>query len=218
MSGVKGTVFGVLLVSVLAAAVGAVPLATEPAAWKGLTPDQVNRVKAGEIVILDRDTSQGGAQTRFIQAALLFNQPLETTYKLFKQTERQDRYLPDLKSCKLVSRDQKGDRVDFHIELFGVSIDYRIHHVYDDANYTLTWGLDPNYDNDMKRVDGFWRLYQYDAKRTLARYGTNVEVSSLIPDAIMARLTRTNLPANMEAVKKYIDSGGTYVKPGYKGK
>lgn len=196
----------------------AVPTAGDPKAWAGLTPDQVKKVKAGQIVIMDQDTSGAGDQKRFIQAAMIFNQPLEAAYKIFKQTEKQDRYLPDLESCKLVSRDAKGDRVDFHIKIMGVSIDYRIHHVYDDPNYTLTWGLDPSYDNDMKRVDGFWRLYQYDDKHTFARYGTNVEVLSIIPTFIMDKLTKNNLPVNLEAVKKYIDSGGTFVKPEYKGK
>ena len=73
-------------------------------------------------------------------------------------------------------------------------------------------------DNDMKRVDGFWRLYKIDEGHTLARYGTWVEVASFIPEFIMERLTRSNLPVNMEAVHKYIQSGGTYTKPGFEEK
>ncbi|HUT54874.1 MAG TPA: hypothetical protein VM658_15895, partial [bacterium] len=65
---------------------------------------------------------------------------------------------------------------------------------------------------------GFWRLYKIDGQHTLARYGTWVEVSSIIPDFLMERLTKSNLPVNMEAVYKYINSGGTFRKPGYKGK
>jgi len=195
----------------------AIKTADDPEAWKGLTAEQIARVKKGEIVLLDKDTSEAGQQKRMIEAAMIFDQPIEVAWKLFRKTELQDRYLPDLESCTLVSRDQKGDLVDFHVKLV-ININYRIHHVYDDENCYLHWGLDPGYDNDMKRVDGFWRLYKIDGQHTLARYGTWVEVSSIIPDFLMERLTKSNLPVNMEAVYKYINSGGTFRKPGYKGK
>ena len=206
------------LVAIAVSLVAAAPTANDPQAWKGLTPDQVKKVKAGQIVILDQDTSQGDQQKRFIQAAVIFSQPVDVVYKLFRQTETQARYLPDLESCKLISRNAKGDIVEFHVKILMMDIVYRIHHVYDDANCYLSWGLDPSFDNDIKQGDGYWRLFKYDDKHTLARYGTNVQVSSYIPAAVMDRLTKGNLPENLQAVKTYIDSGGTYRKPGYKGK
>jgi hypothetical protein len=149
---------------------------------------------------------------------MIFNQPIDAAYKLFKATEKQDRYLPDLDSCKLVSRNAQGDQVDFHVKILMVSVDYRIHHVYDDANYYLHWSLDPSFDNDMREQAGYWRLYQINDKHTLARYGTRIQLSTMIPEFVMTTLTKTNLPSNLSAVKKYIDSGGTYTKPDYKGK
>ncbi len=193
------------------------PSADSPQAWEGLTEDQVKKVKAGEIVILDEDKSEGADQKRFIRAAMIFDQPLEKTWKLFKATEKQHRYLPDLDSCELVQRDDKGDKVDFHVKLI-LNIDYRIMHHYDEENYKLWWHLDPDFDNDMKQVDGYWQLFKLDDKRTLARYGTRVEVTSIIPEFVMKKLTRDNLPVNMEAAYKYIQSGGEYVKPGFKEK
>lgn len=197
--------------------ISAVPTVDDPEAWKGLTPEQIKKVKAGEIVILDEDTSGGEDQKRFIRAAMIFDQPIDKAYALFRATENQHRYLPDLDSCKLVKRDDKGDRVDFHVKLI-FDIDYRIHHHYDDANFHYWWHLDPEYDNDMKQVDGFWKLYKIDDKRTLGRYGTRVQVSSIIPQFIMTRLTKSNLPVAMEACYKYIQSGGTYTKPEFKEK
>ena len=202
---------------VLLVLISAVPTVDNPEAWKGLTPAQIAQIKKGQIVLLDQDTSGGSNQSRFIRAAILFNQPIEKVWPLFRKTENQARYLPDLDSNTLVRRDAKGDLVDFHVVMAGIHIDYRIHHVYDDANCKLTWSLDPTFDNDMKRVDGYWFLYKNDATHTLARYGTQVQVASFIPDFIMKRLTKSNLPVNLEAVKKYIESGGTYTKPGYKG-
>jgi len=217
----KKSVWSVVLASamVLAAwAAGAVPTADDPAAWKDLTPDQIARVKAGEVVLIDQDTSEGEDQKRFIQAAMIVDRPIEEVWTLLKKTELQDRYLPDLAKCDLVKRDKAGDLVDFHVKILVVSIDYRVHHRYDEEHYKLWWTLDPTYDNDMNQVDGFWQLYKLDEKRTLLRYGTKVEVASFIPDMVMERLTKSNLPANMDACYKYIESGGTYTKPEFEDK
>ncbi len=200
----------------LAASVHAVPDADDPEAWKGLSKEQIKEVKSGGIVIMDEDTSkEGGDQKRYIRAAMIFEQPIEKAWKLVRQTEMQHRFLPDLKKCELVKRTPEGDRVDFHVEIAMFDIDYRVHHHYDDENCHLRWHLDPEYDNDMKRVDGYWKLYKLDENRTLARYGTKVEVISIIPEFIMKRLTKSNLPVNMEAYYKYVQSGGTYTKPGF---
>ncbi|MFO8058636.1 MAG: SRPBCC family protein [bacterium] len=198
------------------ASVQAVPTTDDPEAWKGLSKEQIKKVKSGEVVIMDQDTSEGGEdQKRFIRAAMIFDQPIDKAWKLVRQTEMQHRFLPDLKKCELVKRTEKGDRVDFHVEIAMFDIDYRVRHHYDDKNRHLWWHLDENYDNDMKRVDGFWKLYKLDENRTLARYGTKVEVMSFIPDFIMKRLTKSSLPANMKAYYKYVQSGGTYTKPGF---
>jgi hypothetical protein len=196
----------------------AIPTADEPAAWKGLTPEQIERVKKGEIVLLDKDTSEGGDQERMIEAAMIFDQPIDKAWSVIRRTELQHRYLPDLDNCVLVKRDDKGDLVDFHVKIAMFTIDYRINHHYDDLNCHLWWHLDPGYDNDMKRVDGFWKLYKIDDAHTLARYGTRVEVISIIPDFIMERLTKSNLPVNMEAYYKNVQAGGTYTKPGFEEK
>jgi hypothetical protein len=71
-------------------------------------------------------------------------------------------------------------------------------------------------DHLLKHLEGYWRLYKIDDNHTLARYGTIVSFSELIPKSIMETLTRQNLPTSLNAVKKYVDSGGTYAKPGYK--
>jgi len=215
----KRNVLALFAVLVLAAGPAAtVPTADDPEAWQGLTEEQVERVKAGEIVIIDQDTSEGSEEKRMIRAAMIFDRPLDEVYKMLRKREDQVKYLPDLHECDLVMRDEDEDRVDFHVKVLMFTIDFRLNHHYDDENYHIWWSLDPEYDNEMKRVDGVWKLYQLDEERTLARYGTWVCFSSLIPDFIMARLTRNNLPENLGSEYKYIQSGGTYTKPGFKEK
>ena len=85
---------GLFLMIWLLAGVGQtqVPVADNPEAWKGLTQDQVKKVKAGEIVILDKNLSSSDEAKRFIQTAMIFNQPIDAVWTLLSQTEKQEQY------------------------------------------------------------------------------------------------------------------------------
>lgn len=192
-----------------------VPLASSPEAWKGLTAEQIQRIKSGEIVILDKDQSQGEDAKRFIQAAMVFNQPIEVAWNLFRHTEHQEQYLPRLISSPLVEDHQSWNLNDFFVKFAFVDIRYRVRHNFEPDKYYFYWALDPNYKNDLKHLEGYWRLYKIDDSHTLARYGTIVIISELIPKSLMEQMTRSDLPESMQAVKKYIDSNGAYTKPGY---
>jgi len=196
----------------------AAPTADDPEAWAGLTPAQIERVKKGEIVVLDQDTSSKDEQRRFIQAAMIFNQPIEKAWPLIRYPESQDRFMPNLDSLRLVSRDGGLDVMEFHTKVAMFTVDYQLIMHNDDAACHQWYSLDPSYPNDLKRDDGYWKLYKIDDHRTLARFGIRVQVSAWIPEFVMTRLTKSDLPRNMEAFFKYVDSGGTYTRPGYKEK
>jgi len=197
----------------------AVPTTDDPAAWQGLTAEQIQKVKKGEIVLIDQDTSAGTEeQKHFIQAAMIFNQPIEKAWPLIRKPETQDRFMPDLESLRLVNRTQTTDVIEFHTKVAMFAVDYQLILQNDDANCHQWYSLDPAYPNDLKRDDGYWKLYRIDEQHTLARFGIRVQVSAWIPEFVMSRLTKSNLPVNMKAFFNYVDSGGTYTKPGYKGK
>lgn len=183
--------------------------------WEGLTPDQARDLKAGKIVILDRDQSQGTDWQRFIQAAVIFEQPIDVVWGLFRQTARQEQYLAKLNKCVTVEDKGTYDKVDFFVKFSFISINYRVQHDFDPQNYYFYWSLDPGYKNKLKHLEGYWKLFKLDEQHTLARYGTIVNTSDLVPKSIQEVLTRQDLPQSLESVKKFIDSNGKYAKPGY---
>ena len=132
----------------------AVPTGDDPEAWAGLTEEQIQRIKNGEIVILDKDTSSASEEQRhFIQAAMIFNQPIEKAWALLRKPEAQERFMPDLKSCRLVSRTQNIDVMEFHTRVAMFSVDYQLILHNDDENYHQWYSLDSSYRNDLKRDD-----------------------------------------------------------------
>ena len=79
----------------------------------------------------------------------------------------------------------------------------------------MNWTLAPGYKNDMKRLEGFWQYYYVDDQHTLARYGTLTETGFGVPVKVQEFLARRDIPESLGRVKKWVDSGGTFRKPGY---
>ena len=185
----------------------------DPAAYKGLTPQQIEALKKGGIVILDKPENVEGRQ--MITAAIIFNQDIDTVWSLMTQGWRQEEYLPRLERSTLFKKWDGGDQIEFQVSVLGIGISYRILGTRDKSQYYSHWKLDPEFDNDMKEVSGYWRFYWIDDKHTLARYGTWVQTGFGIPDFVQEYLTKKDLPNALSAQKQWIDSGGTFRKEGY---
>jgi len=193
----------------------AVPTVSFKDAYDGLTKDQISRLKAGEVVILDKDQSQGVETEHFIQAALYFSLPVDEVYKLLSNTLAQEKYLGKLYKVTSVEDHGSWNKEDFTAKISFITINYRVQHNFQPDKYYFYWALDPTYKNQLKHLEGYWKLYKIDEKHTVARYGTIVNTSDLIPKSIQEYLTTKDLPDSLGGVKKYIDSDGAWAKPGY---
>jgi len=187
------------------------PTDKDPTAYKGMTPAEIARVKKGEVVIMNAPENVNGKQ--MITAAFMFNQPIDKVWELMIQPWRQQEYLPRLKSSKKIKQWEGRDIIEMHVSILGIDISYQVLGDRDKSKYRSSWKLNPDYDNDMKQVTGFYQFYYVDDAHTLARYGTWVEVGAFIPAAVQEYMTKRDLPTALGAVKKFVDSNGTYKKP-----
>lgn len=176
----------------------------------GLRDEDVARLRKGDIILLPTDGA--GGQAKRLRAALVFAQPVTTSWAVLSHPEHEDEYLDDCDSAELIQRDENGrDTVEYTLSVMLSTIRYRVNHTYVPAEHRFSWALDPQFDNDLALVEGEWRLYAWEGK-TLARFATRVDVSSLIPDFIQRRLARRDVPRSLEAVRKRVNSGGTWKK------
>lgn len=188
-----------------------------PDAWKGLTEDEISRVKKGEVVIANqvankKDDDEGGAKA-FIQAALIVNQPVDLVWRLLRETEKQHEFLPRLAECKLLRRDVNGDTVFFSVDAPVIDVEYEVIHHYDHANFHSYFNLNPESNNDLRGMDGIWYAYALSPRQTLMRYSVSVNFGWFIPKFIEEYLTRRDLPQAMENFRKRKESGGVWTKP-----
>jgi hypothetical protein len=185
----------------------------DPSAYQGMTADQIARVKKGEIVILDQPQSFEGRQ--LVAAAFMFNQDLNTLWTLMLQGWRQEEYMPRLERSPLIKKWDNGHLIEFQLKVAGIGVKFRLLGAFEPSRYYCSWKLDPGFPNDMKEVSGFWQFYWVDEHHTLARYGSYTETTIWVPALIRDYLTRRDLPESLNVQKRWVDSGGTYRKPGY---
>ena len=198
------------VISAIAAPPPGAPTIKDPEATQGLTPEAVERAKRGEIVIVK---AEGGGQA-LIQVAMLFDVPIQEAYRILRQTDKQCEYLESCDENILIERTADHDVVEFHVKILAWTLKYWVRHQWDDKKYRTWWSLDPKFKSDLKHLEGYWRLYYVDDNHTFARYGTRLIFKDFIPKSIQDSLTRRDLPKSLEAVRKRINSHGTYKKKG----
>ncbi len=189
------------------------PTDQDPKAYQGLTPGQIEKLKDGGVVILNSPEDLFGR--KMIVTAIIMNQDIDTVWNLLTQPWRQEEYQRGLETSKLVEKWDGGNRVDFQVKVMTVEIKYRMIHTNEKEKYFIHWRLDPDYDNEMKEAMGFFRLYWIDENHTLVRYGTVAESKFLIPPKIQTFILKQSIPDAFNAVKEWVDSGGTYKKKKY---
>lgn len=178
----------------------------------GLTLDQKVKLVKDGIIAGFSDNNKKNEKNSFIEAAVIFNQSIEITWKLLSKTENQPLYLEESKEIKVVS---KKDKVAVEVQTTGnwlIKLVYGVIEYHDPANYALHWTLDASHPNNgLNYMNGYWQLFPYGKNQTLYRYGSSVSVKN-IPDFIENRFKEKGVNSAMAATKKYVDSCGTYRK------
>lgn len=166
--------------------------------------------KTGTVV--SSKLSSGGDIKGVINAYVIANQPKMRVWELLHEPSKQYTYLPRLEKAKTISKGENQELGWFQVKVSFVTIENQVDHRWWPEISRMAWGLHPEYDNDLRQQDGYYNLYAIDENTTLMELGTALETSALVPGFVQEYLTKTDLPEVMVAVKKYMDSNGTYRK------
>jgi|SRR5262245_25771105 len=191
------------------AAVPAMPVdrpASGQALLDAMPKDVIEQLMHERMVVLKTDASQKD----LVQALVLFSQPPERVWELLIQRERQKEYRPELTDVQVVSRTEDGMVEEQHLRIAFLSVGYRLEERMDPATHTLTWHLDPSFESPLQHVSGYWELHALDGGRTVARFGTRVNVSSAVPGFLQNGITRKNVPETLDNTRQWIDSEGRW--------
>jgi hypothetical protein len=168
--------------------------------------DVVRKLMEERLVLMKTDGSDKG----LVEALVLFSQPPEEVWPLLIQRERQKEYRPELTSVEIVKREENALVEEQHLKIAFLKVGYRLNDRFDPETRTLTFELDPSYESQLEHVSGYWELHALDGGRTLARFGTRVNVSSAVPGFLQNGITRKNVPDTLENTRQWVDSGGKW--------
>jgi hypothetical protein len=168
--------------------------------------DLIEDLMEERLVLMKTDGSDKG----LVEALVLFSKPPEEVWPLLIQRERQKEYRPELTSVEIVQREENALVEEQHLKIAFLKVGYRLTDRFDPATRTLTFELDPSFESQLEHVSGYWELHALDGGRTLARFGTRVNVSSAVPGFLQNGITRKNVPDTLENTRQWVDSGGKW--------
>ena len=181
-----------------------------PGGMKGLTAEQERDLGDGKIVFSTTDT-RGKGKRALVEAAVVFDKPPEYVWELLYRTEDQVKFLEEVDELKVVKKEELQDNLELKLKVVFMTFRYRMIHHFDRQAFHIYWGLDPSFDNDLLELRGFWKLHPYGEGKTLARYGSQVSFKN-VPQWLESLFKRRGVEKSLIAVRKYVNSGGTYRK------
>jgi ribosome-associated toxin RatA of RatAB toxin-antitoxin module len=151
-----------------------------------------------------------GGDAGLVEALVLFSIPPDQVWELLVQRERQSEYRPELTGIELIERNESRVLEEQHLRIAFISLSYRLENRFEPETRTFTFEIDTSYESIIQHVSGYWELHGLDGGRTLARFGTRVNVSSAVPGFLQNGITRKNVPQSLENTRQWVDSGGRW--------
>ncbi len=168
-------------------------------------PAVIQQFESEGLVMLEGASAEG-----HVRALVRFEQPRRRVIRLLSQTARHHEFRPELKSIESHGWDESGSLETHRMRIMFMNINYRLRNHFDWEGNRIWWELDPDFDNGLEVVQGFWELFEIDDRNTLGRFGTKVNVAASLPSWVQDVVTRKKVPAAMKNVKRWVDTDGKY--------
>lgn len=196
-----------LLGLLLGVALPALSAAAEPvgaaAVLAAMPIREVEELREKKVVLDD------SGDATHVTGLVIFARPADRVMRLLTQTARQKEFRPELRRDETVETTPDGTIDEQEMRILFTNIRYFLRYRVDYKARRISWQLDPKHENDLREVNGYWQLYDLGDGRTLARFGTQVDVGGL-PAFLQAYATRKEVPKTLENARRWIDSDGRW--------
>lgn len=173
-----------------------------------LTPEELTKVKAGEIVlknIMDNKTKKGSGV-----AFGTFACDLDTFWKIIYDYPHYSEIFPRIISAKIVKKDDKRFLTDFVMDASVKKLVYTSWNEPSEDKLRLDFGLEKSYPHKyFSEMGGYWLLEKLDENLYLAEYKVAVSLDlpmgvDKIVGPIIKYMTGKDLPNVFHSVRKQI--------------
>jgi hypothetical protein len=122
-------------------------------------------------------------------------------------------FMPRIEAVQVSARTDQGERAAQTVDATLSTIRYALDYRWDPAALRVEFALAEDAPHDIKSASGSWQLWPLDGgKATLIEYRTRADVGRSVPGFVRSWLQTRGVKDALEAMRKRIESGGTWRK------
>lgn len=202
---------GVILLALAAAAAVAAPALAAPAlaapavaasdGWLA-TPGVEQRLAAGEVVVQTAQDIDASHPRGWVRAAVRIGAPAESIWKVMTDCRQAPAFVPGLRRCRRIDGAADGSWEEIEQEVRYSWFLPTVRYVFR-AEYDRPHRIDfRRVSGDLKEEEGTWRLIESpDRSATVVEYDMYVDPGFWIPQALVVRSLRRDLPAALTGLR-----------------
>ncbi len=178
-----------------------------------LNEENVAKLEAGESIVFREKWKDEQGKSRAKGSVLaLVNAPSADVWACFMKHDEQPEYMPRLKRKEIYVTEGNTTGFSEMLKVFFTKVEFHILQTADEARGFLTFVLDQSKENDVKDTWGSWVFLPHGEDRCIIVYTVYVDSGRFVPKFIENYMMKRDLPDAVEALKKRVESGGTYTK------
>jgi carbon monoxide dehydrogenase subunit G len=145
--------------------------------------------------------------------AIVIDRPIAEVWTHLSRYEDKAEYQPRVKAVTVLEKQPDRIRARFIVDASIMTAKYTAWFVFDPGAHIIHWTLDGTAtDNTIAAADGDYHMFEVAPGQTLVVYRTYIDTGRSIAQSIQNYFTRKAIPNLLRAVKKRIESGGTWKK------
>jgi carbon monoxide dehydrogenase subunit G len=145
--------------------------------------------------------------------AIAIDRSVAEVWQTLIHFEHRAEYAPRVKSAVIVEQQADFIRVKMEIDASVTTARYTMRFQLDEPAKVITFRLDDTAkDNTIAAAEGEYRLYEVAPQRTLLVYRSYVDTGRAVPGFIQDYMAKKSVPNLLKAIKKRVESGGTWKK------
>lgn len=178
-----------------------------------LTADNIDRLQAGEILRFSQKSIKiKGSTVGGGYAMGIIEREPEVVWAILTDFEKHPEYMPRLRAVHVGEKQGETLPIRHTIKVLTKKVSYNLIQTLDEQTHCLSWRIDPEKENDIRETVGSWQLRPYENGQCLAVYSVFVNSGHRVPNFIEHYFTRRDMPNVIQALKKRVESNGTYTK------
>jgi uncharacterized membrane protein len=178
---------------------GVAPKFTNPSPVS-LTAAETAKLESGKAVRKQVRYETGG---RGISVMDIHASP-ERVWEVISDFPSYPNWIDNLETCEIYQKSGEKILVHFELKVFGMGVEYWIHHVYRPEQGSMTWTLDYSKESDIDDSTGYWLVYASPGRDgyTRVEYTVDLRLSGWVPGVVEDMLANKGLEEATTWVKK----------------